>query len=311
MTNFLTKKDLRLYQEGKHYRIYEKLGAHFTRIAGQDGVHFAVWAPNAAYMAVMGEWNEWSKESHPMSRFGETGIWTAFVPGVRQGQAYKYFVRSQYEDFEIDKADPFAFSTELVPQTASRVWDYTGYSWGDQDWMSRRAERNAGDAPINMYEMHLGSWIRDPERPKEFYSYRELAPKLAEYLTAMNYTHVEFLPIMEHPFYGSWGYQTVAYYAPSSRYGTPQDFMYLIDTLHQADIGVILDWVPSHFPQDGHGLAYFDGTWLYEHADPRKGIQKDWGTYIFNYGRPEVSNFLIANALFWLEQYHADGLRVE
>jgi 1,4-alpha-glucan branching enzyme len=311
MTNFLTKKDLRLYQEGNHYRIYEKLGAHFTRVGGQDGVHFAVWAPNAAFISVMGEWNEWSKESDPMSRFGDTGIWTAFIPGVQQGNAYKYFVRSQYKDFEIDKADPFAFSTELVPQTASRVWDYSGYSWGDQSWITNRTAKNSGDAPINIYEMHIGSWIRDPERPGEFYTYRDLAPRLAEYLTGMGYTHVEFLPIKEHPFYGSWGYQTVAYYAPSSRYGTPQDFMYLIDTLHQADIGVILDWVPSHFPQDGHGLTYFDGTYLYEHADPRKGIQKDWGTYIFNYGRPEVSNFLLANALFWLEQYHADGLRVD
>lgn len=311
MTNFLTKKDLRLYQEGKHYRIYEKLGAHFTRTAGQSGVHFAVWAPNAAYIAVMGDWNDWSKESNPMSRSGETGIWSTFIPGVQQGQAYKYFVRSQYDNFEIDKADPFAFSTELVPQTASRVWDYSGYQWSDQEWMSTRGAKNAGDAPINIYEMHFGSWIRDPEKPKEFFSYRDIAPKLVDYLTNMGYTHVEFLPLMEHPFYGSWGYQTISYYAPSTRYGTPQDFMFLIDTLHRSGIGVILDWVPSHFPQDGHGLTYFDGTWLYEHADPRKGVHRDWGTYVFNYGRPEVSNFLLANALFWLEQYHIDGLRVD
>ena len=311
MTNFLTKKDVRQFHEGNHYRIYEKLGAHFTRAGGQDGVHFAVWAPNAAYMAVMGDWNDWNKDSHPMERFGDSGIWTCFIPDVKQGHAYKYFVRSQYKDFQIDKADPFAFATELVPQTASRVWDLGGYEWNDAAWMEERSKRNAGDAPINIYEMHIGAWIRDPERPKEFYSYRELAPRLAEYLTKLSYTHVEFLPVMEHPFYGSWGYQTIAYYAPSSRYGTPQDFMYLVDVLHQAGIGVILDWVPSHFPQDGHGLAYFDGTWLYEHSDPRKGVQIDWGTYIFNYGRPEVINFLVANALFWLEQYHVDGLRLD
>ena len=311
MTNFLTKKDIRLFHEGNHYRIYEKLGAHLTRVGGRDGAHFAVWAPNAAYLAVMGDWNDWSKETHPMELVPDSGIWSCFIPDVPNGQSYKYFVRSKYKDFQIDKADPFAFATELVPQTASRVWDLSGYEWKDQEWMADRSKRNSGDSPINTYEMHVGSWIRDPEKPTEFYSYRELAPRLAEYLTKLGYTHVEFLPVMEHPFYGSWGYQTIAYYAPSSRYGTPQDFMYLIDVLHQAGIGVILDWVPSHFPQDGHGLAYFDGTWLYEHADPRKGVQIDWGTYIFNYGRPEVNNFLLANALFWLEQYHADGLRVD
>jgi 1,4-alpha-glucan branching enzyme len=311
MSNFLTKKDVRLYQEGKHYRIYEKLGAHPTRMNGKDGVHFAVWAPNAAYMSVMGDWNHWNKETHPMSRFPDSGIWTCFIPDVPNGQSYKYYLRSNYNNFEIDKADPFAFATELVPQTASRVWDLSGYQWKDQDWVASRAKKNAADAPINIYEMHLGSWIRDPERPGEFYSYRELAPRLAEYVGKMGYTHVEFLPAMEHPFYGSWGYQTIAYYAPSSRYGTPQDLMYLIDTLHQAGIGVILDWVPSHFPQDGHGLTYFDGTYLYEHADPRQGLQMDWGTYIFNYGRPEVTNFLLSNALFWVDKYHADGLRVD
>ncbi|MCI0603486.1 1,4-alpha-glucan branching protein GlgB [bacterium] len=311
MTNFLTKKDVRLYHEGKHYHIYDKLGAHFTRSGGQNGVHFAVWAPNAAYMAVMGEWNDWSKKEHPMDRFADSGIWTCFIPGIQQGQAYKYFVHSQYKDFEIDKADPFAFATELVPQTASRVWDISGYEWKDEDWIANRAQKNAGDAPMNIYEMHLGSWVRDPEKPESFYSYRELAPRLCEYLNKLHYTHIEFLPVMEHPFYGSWGYQTIAYYAPSSRYGTPQDFMYLIDELHQAGIGVLLDWVPSHFPQDGHGLVYFDGTWLYEHADPRKGLQMDWGTYIFNYGRPEVSNFLLSNALFWIEKYHVDGLRLD
>lgn len=311
MSNFLTKKDVRLFHQGEHHRIYEKLGAHFTRNGSREGVHFAVWAPNAAYMSVMGDWNDWSKDAHPMERFADSGIWSCFIPDVQQGQAYKYFVRSQYKDFQIDKADPFAFCTELVPQTASRVWDISGYEWQDNNWMSERSTHNRGDRPINIYEMHLGSWIRDPERPKEFYSYRDLAPRLADYLTDLGYTHVEFLPVMEHPFYGSWGYQTISYYAPSSRYGTPQDFMYLIDVLHQSGIGVILDWVPSHFPQDGHGLAYFDGTWLYEHADPRKGVQLDWGTYIFNYGRPEVSNFLLANALFWLERYHVDGLRVD
>ncbi len=311
MTSFLSKKDVKLYHEGKHHHVYEKLGAHFTRSGGKDGVHFAVWAPNAARVSVIGEWNDWGKEHHPMELFAGSGIWTCFIPDVTQGAAYKYFVQSKFNDFEIDKADPFAFATELTPQTASRVWSLTGYEWGDHEWMAGRSKKNALDAPINIYEMHPGSWMRDPARPKEFYSYRELAPKLIDYLKKMEYTHVEFLPVMEHPFYGSWGYQTVAYYAPTSRYGTPQDFMYLIDMLHQADIGVILDWVPSHFPQDGHGLVYFDGTSLYEHADPRKGIQVEWGTYIYNYGRPEVSNFLLSNALFWLEKYHADGLRVD
>jgi 1,4-alpha-glucan branching enzyme len=311
MNNFLTKKDIRLFQEGKHYRIYEKLGAHLTKSGSQTGVHFAVWAPNAAYVAVMGEWNGWSKEAHPMSRFAESAVWTCFIADVRNGQSYKYFLRSQYNNFEVDKADPFAFYTELVPQTASRVWDLSGYEWKDWQWVADRAKHNASDGPMNIYEMHIGSWIRNPENPKSFYGYRDLAPKLIEYLTKMSYTHVEFLPVMEHPFYGSWGYQTIAYYAPSSRFGTPQDFMFLIDSLHQAGISVILDWVPSHFPQDGHGLTYFDGTYLYEHADPRQGVQVDWGTYIFNYGRPEVSNFLIANALFWIDQYHADALRVD
>jgi 1,4-alpha-glucan branching enzyme len=311
MSNFLTKKDIRSYQDGNHYRIYDKLGAHFTRSGGQDGVHFAVWAPNAAYLAVMGDWNDWSKQAHPMTRFAGSGIWTCFIPDIPTGQSYKYFLRSQYNDFQTDKADPFAFATELVPQTASRVWDLSGYEWKDQAWIGGRAAHNAADAPMNIYEMHIGSWMRDPEHPKAFIGYRELAPKLVEYLTKLSYTHVEFLPVMEHPFYGSWGYQTIAYYAPSSRFGTPQDFMFLVDSLHQAGIGVILDWVPSHFPQDGHGLAYFDGTYLYEHADPRQGVQVDWGTYIFNYGRNEVSNFLLANALFWIDKYHADALRVD
>ncbi|RME42637.1 MAG: 1,4-alpha-glucan branching protein GlgB [Deltaproteobacteria bacterium] len=310
-TPFLTDYDIYLFEEGRHYRIYEKLGAHPTKLAGRAGTHFAVWAPNARYVSVIGDWNDWRPERHPMTKHEGAGIWECFIPDVGPGAHYKYFIHSHFEDYRFEKADPYAFATEIVPQTASKVWDLSGYAWRDAAWMAQRRERQAPDAPIAIYEVHLGSWRRIPEEENRWLTYREIAPRLAAYVQEMGYTHVEFLPLGEHPFYGSWGYQTVSYFAPTSRYGTPQDLMFLIDTLHEAGIGVILDWVPAHFPQDGHGLCFFDGTYLYEHADPRRGYQADWGTYIFNFGRPQVRNFLIASALFWLEHYHIDGFRVD
>lgn len=308
---FIGEIDHHLLAEGKHYRSYEKMGAHLTEIDGQSGTHFAVWAPNALEVSVIGEWNEWKTGVNPMVQRKDNGIWESFIPEARHGALYKYAIRSRYNDFRTDKSDPYAFATELVPQTASCIWELSGYQWNDSKWMKTRAHSNALDAPLSIYEVHLGSWRRVPEEGNRFLTYREIATQLVEYMHQMGYTHVEFLPVSEHPFYGSWGYQTVAYYAPTRRYGTPQDFMYLVDILHQNGIGVILDWVPAHFPRDGHGLGYFDGTHLYEHADPRQGLHVDWGTFIFNYGRPEVVNFLLSNALFWLEKYHIDGLRVD
>ena len=308
---FITDYDLHLLAEGNHLRSYEKLGAHLTEKDGKKGVHFAVWAPNAREVSVIGDWNNWKVNANPMEFRKEAGIWETFVPGVKKGALYKYAIRSWNNDFRGEKADPYAFATELVPQTASRVWDISGYKWKDEKWLSDRSKKNALDAPISIYEVHLGSWMRVTEENNRFLTYREIAPKLAEYVKKMGYTHVEFLPLTEHPFYGSWGYQTVGYFAPTSRYGTPQDMMFLVETLHQNGVGVILDWVPAHFPRDGHGLGYFDGTHLYEHADPRRGLHVDWGTFIFNFGRREVSNFLISNAIFWLEKYHIDGLRVD
>ena len=303
--------DLHLLGEGSHYQSYEKLGAHLTGMDGVAGTHFALWAPNAREVAVIGDFNDWSRDAHRMESRGSTGIWTCFVPGVGQGALYKYVVTSQYGNYHAEKADPYAFAFELRPQTASKVWDVGGYRWGDQEWMAHRAGPNAFTAPMSIYEVHLGSWRRVPEEGNRWLSYRELAPQLATYVREMGFTHVEFLPVMEHPLDGSWGYQTIGYFAPTSRFGTPQDFMFLIDTLHQHGIGVVLDWVPAHFPRDGHGLGYFDGTHLYEHEDPRKGEHKEWGTFIFNYGRWEVANFLISSALFWLDKYHVDGLRVD
>jgi len=308
---FIGEIDHHLLAEGKHYRSYEKMGAHLTKLDGKNGTHFAVWAPNALEVFVIGEWNDWKIGINSMVQRKDNGIWECFIPEAKQGQLYKYTIYSKYNNFRADKSDPYAFATELVPQTASCIWDLSGYKWGDSKWMKSRAQSNALDAPISIYEVHLGSWRRVAEEGNRFLTYRELAPQLVEYMKQMGYTHVEFLPVSEHPFYGSWGYQTVAYYAPTRRYGTPQDFMYLVDVLHQNDIGVILDWVPAHFPRDGHGLGFFDGTHLYEHADPRQGLHVDWGTFIFNYGRPEVVNFLLSNALFWLEKYHIDGLRVD
>ena len=306
----LTDFDIHLFNEGRHGRLYEKLGAHPTEIDGTAGTRFAVWAPNAAIVTVTGDFNGWNKESHPLQPKKESGIWEGFVPGVGKGAFYKFFVRSRYHGYEVDKADPFAFHNSVPPDTVSLVWDLD-YVWGDAGWMARRGERNALDAPISVYEVHLGSWRRVPEEGGRPLTYRELAPQLVGHVKYLGFTHVQFMPVMEHPFYGSWGYQISGYFAPTSRYGTPQDFMYLIDYLHQNRIGVILDWVPSHFLTDEHGLGYFDGTHLYEHADPRKGLHPDWNSLIFNYGRLEVQSFLISSALFWLDKYHADGLRMD
>ena len=308
--SLLSDDDLYLFNEGSHYRLYEKLGAHFMTVNEVEGTYFAVWAPNARQVFVIGEFNGWNRTSHLLRSRGNSGIWEGFISGIGKGAIYKYYIVSQYRNYRVEKADPFAFFSETPPKTASIVWDL-GYTWGDQDWMGKRRGRNALDAPISIYEVHLGSWRRVPEEGNRYLTYRELAPRLAEYAEKMGFTHVEFLPIMEHPFYGSWGYQTTGYFAPTSRYGTPQDFMYLIDYLHQHNIGVILDWVPSHFPNDEHGLAYFDGTHLYEHEDPRQGIHPDWNSFIFNYGRDEVRSFLLSSALFWLNKYHIDGLRVD
>lgn len=308
--SLVSSDDLFLFNEGSHYRLYEKLGAHPIKVNGVEGTYFAVWAPNARQVSIMGEFNGWDKLSHPLRSKGQSGIWEGFIPHVAKGTLYKYYVISHYHNYCVEKSDPLALYNETPPKTASIVWDLD-YNWGDQAWMEKRHTHNALDAPISIYEVHLGSWRRVPEEGNRYLSYRELAPQLAEYVEQMGFTHVEFLPVMEHPFYGSWGYQITGYFAPTSRYGTPEDFMYLVDYLHQHDIGVILDWVPSHFPHDEHGLGYFDGTHLYEHDDPRKGIHPDWNSFIFNYGRHEVRSFLLSSALFWLDKYHVDGLRID
>jgi 1,4-alpha-glucan branching enzyme len=308
--DLLTDDDLYLFNEGSHFKLYEKLGAHPGEVDGQPGVHFAVWAPDAERISVIGDFNGWKPGVHVLAPKGNSGIWTGFVSGLSTGSVYKYKVESRYSGYKVEKADPFAFAGEVPPKTASVVWDLS-YEWGDQEWMSARAETNALEAAVSIYEMHLGSWRRVPEEGNRSLTYRELAAELVPYLTRLGYSHVEFMPIMEHPFAGSWGYQVTGYFAPTSRFGTPEDFMYLVDQLHQAGIGVILDWVPSHFPSDEHGLAYFDGTHLYEHADRRKGFHPDWQSYIFNYGRNEVRSFLISSAQFWLDVYHVDGLRVD
>ncbi len=308
--SLLNDQDLYLFNEGSHYRLYEKLGSHFMTVDGEEGTYFAVWAPNAGGIFVTGTFNGWNPGSHPLRLKGTSGIWEGFIPGVTRGTAYKYHVVSRVNEYRYDKADPFAFHGEVPPDTGSVVWDLW-YEWEDGEWMKDRHRRNAAGSPISVYEMHLGSWMRVPEEGNRMMTYRELAPRLVEYLTKMNFTHVEFLPVMEHPFYGSWGYQVTGFFAPTSRYGTPQDFMVLVDTLHRNGIGVILDWVPSHFTKDGHGLNYFDGTHLFEHADPRQGHHPDWDTQIFNYGRHEVQSFLLSNAYYWLDVFHADGLRVD
>ena len=308
--SLLTDKDLYLFNEGSHFRLYDKLGAHVINHNGLRGTYFAVWAPNATQVFVMGDFNDWNTSSHPLQPKGNSGVWERFFPGIGKGTLYKYHIVSRFDDYRVDKADPFSIFNEIPPKTASIVWDLD-YQWSDQEWMTSRRQRNALDKPFAIYEMHIGSWRRVAEQSNRSLSYRELAPQLADYLERLGYTHVEFLPVMDHPFFGSWGYQITGYFAPSGNYGTSQDFMYLVDTLHQRGIGVILDWVPSHFPADEHGLAFFDGTHLYEHADPRQGYHPEWNSYIFNYGRKEVQSFLISNALFWLRYYHIDGLRVD
>jgi 1,4-alpha-glucan branching enzyme len=306
-----TDYDVYLLKQGNHTRLYEKFGAHEGTLDGVDGSYFAVWAPNAREVAVIGDFNKWDPNAHRLYAGNEgAGIWEGFVPGVRRGAGYKFRITSRFDDFRTDKADPYAFCAEAPPKTASKVWALD-YDWGDAQWMRNRGRHNELRAPIAVYELHLGSWRRIPEEGNRSLTYRELAERLPAYLQEMGYTHVEFMPVTEHPFYGSWGYQTTGYFAATARYGTPQDLMFLIDQLHQHGIGVILDWVPSHFPNDGHGLAYFDGTHLYEHADPRQGFHPEWNSYIFNYGRSEVRAFLLSSAAFWLNTYHVDGLRVD
>jgi 1,4-alpha-glucan branching enzyme len=308
--SMLSEQDLYLFNEGRHYRAYNKLGAHLTNAGDEPGTCFSVWAPNAREVSVIGSFNHWDPLALRLHARGSSGIWEGFVPGATKGSLYKFHIRSHHHGHVADKADPFGVWHEKPPRTASVVWDLE-YQWSDQEWMQNRKGRNSLHAPIAIYEVHLGSWMRVPEEHNRPLTYREIAPRLADYAQRMYFTHVEFLPVMEHPFYGSWGYQTTGYFAPTARYGTPQDFMYLVDYLHQHGIGVILDWVPSHFPSDGHGLAYFDGTHLFEHADSRKGFHPDWKTHIFNYGRTEVRSFLLSSAMFWLDKYHVDGLRVD
>jgi 1,4-alpha-glucan branching enzyme len=308
--SLLTDNDLYLFNEGSHYRLYDKMGAHLIESKGVQGTIFSVWAPNARNVYVIGSFNGWDHSSHPLQPRGSSGIWEGFIPGASKGTVYKFHIVSNHHGHRVDKADPIGLLHEKPPRTASVVWDLES-SWNDADWLSKRAERNSLHAPMSVYEVHMGSWMRVPEEHSRPLTYREIAPRLAEYASKLGFTHVQFLPIMEHPFYGSWGYQTTGYFAPTARYGTPQDFMYLVDYLHQHNLGVILDWVPSHFPTDAHGLAYFDGTHLYEHADTRQGFHPDWKTLIFNYGRAEVRSFLMSSAMFWLERYHIDGLRVD
>jgi 1,4-alpha-glucan branching enzyme len=309
-SSLLGEQDLHFFAEGTHGHAYRTFGSHPMEKDGTKGTAFAVWAPNAERVTLMGEFNAWDKSSHPLRRHGLTGIWEGFVPGIGHGAPYKYHVTASRIGWSVDKADPFAFRHETPPATGSIVWDLD-YAWQDGGWMRTRKGRQSLQAPMSIYEVHLGSWRRVPEEGNRSLTYREHADRLVEHVARMGFTHVELLPVMEHPFYGSWGYQVTGFFAPTSRYGPPEDFMYLVDRLHQAGLGVILDWVPSHFPNDEHGLVYFDGTHLYEHADPRQGFHPDWKTYIFNYGRHEVRSFLLSSAHFWLDVYHADALRVD
>ncbi len=307
--HLLSDYDLHLLNEGTHWRCYEKLGAQLRTVDGVEGVNFAVWAPNATSVSLVGDFNAWDGRRHPMRKHIPSGFWELFVPGLSEGTLYKFQIRRGSNVFE--KCDPLAFGAEVPPLTASKVIDLNRYHWHDGKWIERRQEIKWLDQPISIYEVHLGSWRRPSDDPTRWLTYRELAHQLVEYVKEMGYTHIELLPISEHPLSASWGYQTVGYYAATSRYGTPQDFMYFVDLCHQNDIGVILDWVPAHFPRDGHGLRRFDGTALYEHEDPRQGEHRDWGTHIFNYGRHEVRNFLVSNVLFWFDKYHIDGVRVD
>jgi 1,4-alpha-glucan branching enzyme len=307
----LDEQDIYLLREGTHGRLHGRLGATLANEGGVDGVRFAVWAPNASAVTVMGEWSFWNRTEHPLfARYDSSGIWEGFVPGARHGQAYKYRIVSRVDGSEHEKADPFASYSETPPAKGSRIWDLA-YEWQDGEWMHGRRTNNSLDGPVSIYEVHLGSWRRIPGEGNRPLTYREVAEPLAQYAVKLGFTHVELLPITEHPFYGSWGYQTTGYFAPTARYGTPQDLMHLIDTLHRHGVGVILDWVPSHFPADAHGLARFDGTHLFEHEDPRQGYHPEWTSSIFNYGRNEVRAFLASSALFWLERYHIDALRVD
>jgi 1,4-alpha-glucan branching enzyme len=305
----LTDYDRYLLNEGTHWQSYDKLGAHARTVDGVQGMNFVVWAPNANGVSLIGDFNSWDARRHPMRKHIPSGFWELFVPGMGPKQIYKY--RIQHAGGVLDKADPYGFAAELPPRTASLTWDLESYQWSDAEYMSKLQENNRLDAPHSVYEIHLGSWRRPDDPNRIWLNYRDLAHQLVEYIQQLGFTHIELLPVTEHPFTGSWGYQTTGYYAPTSRYGTPDDFMYFVDYCHRHGIGVILDWVPAHFPRDDHGLRLFDGTALYEHADPRQGEHRDWGTLIFNYGRHEVANFLLSNALFWLDKYHIDGLRVD
>ena len=308
--SLLTDFDIHLFRSGKHYRLYEKLGAHVVQNKGTEGTYFAVWAPNARDISVIGHFNGWQNGQHKLfPRWDESGIWEGFFPDIKHGEAYKYYIHSNTGEI-LEKADPFASFAETPPKTASIVWK-PKYEWKDQEWMDRRKSLEGKPQPYSVYEVHIGSWKKKHEEGGRSLSYPEMANEMVQYVKDLGFTHVEFLPVMEHPFFGSWGYQLTGYYAPSSRYGSPEDFMYLVDTFHRNGIGVILDWVPSHFPGDAHGLYKFDGTHLYEHADPRLGFHPDWSSYIYNYGRNEVRSFLISNAIFWLDRYHIDGLRVD
>jgi 1,4-alpha-glucan branching enzyme len=307
--SMLTEYDLYLLNQGQHWKMYDKLGAHIRTIDGIEGVSFVVWAPNATSVSLVGDFNAWDGRKHPMRKHIPAGFWELFVPGLCEGTLYKFRVRQG--DNTIDKTDPVGFASEVPPRTASYVVDLDRHNWKDGDWIAQREENKSLDKPVSFYEVHLGSWKRPGDDPTKWLTYRELAHQLVDYCKEMSYTHLELLPVSEHPFSGSWGYQTVGYFAATSRYGTPQDFMYFVDLCHQNDIGVILDWVPAHFPKDSHGLASFDGTSLYEHEDPRQGEHRDWGTLIFNYDRHEVRNYLISNALFWMDKYHIDGIRVD
>ncbi len=307
--SYMTELDTYLLGEGTHLHIYERLGAHLIEINGIKGVHFAVWAPNAQRVSVVGNFNNWDGRRHPMRFHQSIGVCELFVPGLGESEVYKYEIKTHYHGYMVTKADPVGFASELRPKNASVVWNINKYQWNDDQWLAERAQKHADDQPISIYELHIGSWRR--KYGWEWLTYRDLITDLIPYIKDMGFTHIELLPVSEHPFDGSWGYQVTGFFAPSSRYGTPDDFMAFIDACHQAGIGVLIDWVPAHFPTDEHGLGFFDGTHLYEHSDPRQGRQPDWGTYVFNYGRNEVAQFLISNAIFWLDKYHIDGLRVD
>jgi 1,4-alpha-glucan branching enzyme len=309
--HLISDHDLHLFAEGNLFKGYERLGAHLTTVDGIAGVHFVVWAPNAMRASVVGGFNHWDGRCHQMMSRGSTGIWELFVPDIPEGTLYKYEIRSRHVDAPFTKADPYAFSAELRPRTASIVRNLSGYRWNDRAWMDARATRDPLTAPMSIYEVHLGSWMRVPDEEGRWLTYRELADKLIHYVKHMGYTHIELMPVTEHPFDGSWGYQATGYFAATSRFGPPEDFMAFVDAAHQAGIGIIMDWAPAHFPDDAFGLAWFDGTHLYDHEDPRLGYHPEWKSRIFNYGRVEVKNFLQNSALFWLDKYHIDGLRVD